>query len=175
MATIAKKTVAVKKKRAALPHSVRQVRRHPAIMSDEPGTARPSNGQTLLWASRLSTMSVIEESKHGIKAKVLKEIQKETGFSGQDLAGYLQINYRTLQRYLQQNTLMSSDVSERALLIAQIAERGREVYGSDERFKLWLNTPTIALGNVKPESLLSTISGMQLVRAELGRIEYGVF
>jgi len=136
---------------------------------------KPSAGKTLLWASRLSPMSVIEESKHGISAKVLGYIQKETGFSSQELAEFLQINMRTMQRYLQQNTLMNPDVSERALLVAQIAERGREIYGSDESFRLWLDTPSVALGGVKPGSLLSTISGIQLVRAELGRIEYGVF
>jgi putative toxin-antitoxin system antitoxin component (TIGR02293 family) len=130
---------------------------------------------TLRWASRLSPMSIIQESRHGLRARILKNIQQETGFSSIDLAEYLQINQRTMQRYLQQNTLMNPDVSERALLVAQIAERGREVFGNDELFKLWLYTPSSALGAMPPSRLLNSMTGMQLVKAEMNRIEHGVY
>jgi len=175
MATIIKKTAAVKKRGALLSRDARRIGRHPAIMSDEPGARRASAGKTLHRIAGLSPMAVIEESKHGIQAKVVKDIQKETGFSSQDLAGYLQINQRTMQRYLQNNALMDSDVSERALLIAQITEYGREVFGNDELFKLWFYAPSFALGGTPPAEFLHTMTGMQLVKAELIRIQHGVY
>jgi putative toxin-antitoxin system antitoxin component (TIGR02293 family) len=135
----------------------------------------PKAGNTLQWASLLSPMSVIELSKHGLRANVIKNIQIETGFSSLDMAEYLQINYRTLQRYLQKNDLMNPDVSERALLVAQIAEMGKEVFGDENLFKIWLEAPSTALGGIAPESLLGSSTGMQLIRAELGRIEHGVY
>ncbi|MBS1902439.1 MAG: DUF2384 domain-containing protein [Bacteroidetes bacterium] len=143
-----------------------------AVMMEVKG---PTAGDTLKWASHLSPISVIRVSEHGLHAKVLKSIQKETGFSSIDLARCLQINNRTLQRYQQKNVLMNFEVSERALLVAQIAEHGREVFGSMEQFRLWLEIPSTALGGISPESILNSITGMQLVKAELGRIEHGVY
>lgn len=150
-------------------------REHDVIMQTPTGTTVVIEAKTLRWAAQLSPMSVIDQSKHGIRASVVKHIQKEAGFSSADFAEYLQINSRTLQRYLQKNTLMSPEVSERALLVAQIVELGKEAFGDEELFKIWLVAPSRALGGIKPESLLGSATGMQLIRAELNRIEHGVY
>ena len=137
-------------------------------------TARKA-GHILVWASSLSPMQVIEESKHGIRGRDLKEIQEKTNFSNEDWSRFLQVAWRTIQRYRKENSLIDSASSERAILVAQIAERGRDVFGSEDKFRMWLDAPSFALGGVSPNGLLDTTTGMNIVQAELTRIEYGVY
>jgi len=174
------KRITEKNKRMRIARKARVGKLIDVVIKSKTGTTLieikvPTAGKTLQWASLLSPMSVIKASKNGIRAKVLKNIQIETGFSSNDMAEYLQINSRTMQRYLQKNVIMDPDVSERALLVAQITELGREVFGNDELFKLWLDAPSAALDSIPPETLLHSMTGMQLVKAELNRIEHGVY
>ena len=49
------------------------------------------------------------------------------------------------------------------------------MFDSTEQFYLWLNTPSYALGNLKPAELLKDSYGKELVMGELNRIEQGIF
>lgn len=56
----------------------------------------------------------------------------------------------------------------------EIIEIGFDVFGSIEKWELWLNTPNSALGSLNPIELLSDSNGKELVIAELTRINYGI-
>jgi putative toxin-antitoxin system antitoxin component (TIGR02293 family) len=129
----------------------------------------------LRWAAGLSTLEVIEASKRGLRGKELGQIQEETNFSNQDWSNFLQCNLRTIQRYRRTNSLIDPSSSERVLLMAQIVEHGREVFGGDSRFQIWLNSPSQALANRTPLQLLDTTTGMSMVKAELSRIDHGIY
>src|SRR5699024_8167738 len=92
----------------------------------------------------------------------------------QELAKILHISERTLQRYKDKDTL-SETSSERALMLAQLLQRGIEVRGSAENFQDWLRTPLPAFQQDPPLQYLDTSFGFQLVSDELGRIGHGVF
>jgi putative toxin-antitoxin system antitoxin component (TIGR02293 family) len=49
-----------------------------------------------------------------------------------------------------------------------------DIFGSMDKFKLWLETPNFSLGNIKPLELLSDSYGMEMVINELTRINYGI-
>jgi putative toxin-antitoxin system antitoxin component (TIGR02293 family) len=129
----------------------------------------------LHWAATLTPMGVIEKAKQGIRGRDLEEIQKETNFSNEDWSRYLQVAWRTIQRYRKQNSVIDSASSERALLVAQIVEDGRSVFGDDAAFRTWLGLPSRALGGKSPNELLDTTTGMHVVKSELLRIEHGVY
>jgi len=132
-------------------------------------------GRILPWVATLSPLQVIEKSKRGISGNELTKIQEETNFSNEDWSRFLQVAWRTIQRYREHNTRIDSASSERALLMAQLAERGKDVFGDDSRFKMWLDSPSFALGGAPPMELLDTTTGMRMVSAELTRIEHGVY
>ena len=48
------------------------------------------------------------------------------------------------------------------------------VFGNIENFSQWLNSKNIALGGVKPISLLDNTFGIMLLKDQLIRIEHGV-
>jgi uncharacterized protein (DUF2384 family) len=53
--------------------------------------------------------------------------------------------------------------------------RGEEVFGSMDKFKSWVKTPSIIFNGESPLSILDTSIGFDMVLSELGRIEHGIF
>jgi putative toxin-antitoxin system antitoxin component (TIGR02293 family) len=51
---------------------------------------------------------------------------------------------------------------------------GMEVFGNMEKFRLWLETPSYALGTMRPVELLRDSYGKEMVMGELTRINYGI-
>ena len=51
---------------------------------------------------------------------------------------------------------------------------GAEVFGNQENFFKWLDSPNAALGGVPPREVLKTFKSVSEVRDILGRIAYGV-
>jgi uncharacterized protein (DUF2384 family) len=58
--------------------------------------------------------------------------------------------------------------------IQELNKFGKEVFGDSTNFEKWLNSKSIALGNVEPKSFLKTFEGIKLVKDELGQIEHGI-
>lgn len=59
--------------------------------------------------------------------------------------------------------------------MAEVTKVGLDVFGNIEKLKLWLNTPSYALGNLKPIELLKDSYGKEMVISELNRINHGIF
>jgi len=56
-----------------------------------------------------------------------------------------------------------------------LVRKGEEVFGDKSKFDAWLNATNVSLGNVVPKNLLDSSFGINLLKDELIRIEYGVF
>lgn len=117
---------------------------------------------------------LISLSRQGLTKGFLIDLAQKYALSLQELAQILHVSERTLQRY-QNDSLVSSDISERALLLVQLFHKGLNVMGSSENFIDWLKTPLPAFQQLPPFSFLDTAFGFQLIFDELGRIEHGVF
>ncbi len=72
------------------------------------------------------------------------------------------------------STKQKDKVSQTNSLDEEINNLGIEVFGDLEKFKLWLNTPNISLGNTTPLELLKKSYGKEIVVGELTRINYGI-
>jgi putative toxin-antitoxin system antitoxin component (TIGR02293 family) len=87
------------------------------------------------------------------------------------------LSERTLQRYrqgIEEEQLLDSVVTDRLVALAELYAYGREVLG-EEYFLAWMQRPLRTLGEKSPKQLLFTSVGIDLVKNELGRIEYGVY
>lgn len=123
--------------------------------------------------SPLSRISLMELGERGLTKDAVLRLAKHLGFSMRQMAGILPVTERTLQRY-GRNHRLSRAVSEQVLQIAEVAARGEEVFGLRERFLAWMSSPSPALGNRTPVSLLGSRFGTEMVLDELGRMEHGV-
>jgi putative toxin-antitoxin system antitoxin component (TIGR02293 family) len=95
-------------------------------------------------------------------------------FSFREWARVLHLSERSLQRYQKSQKAFDAMQSERIIEITMLSNYGKDIFGSDERWVEWLSMPNLALGGITPQSLLDSSMGIQLIKDELGRLEYGI-
>jgi putative toxin-antitoxin system antitoxin component (TIGR02293 family) len=79
-----------------------------------------------------------------------------------------------MQRYRNEKRTFDPLQSEKIIEIALLYNKGVEVFGSAEKLNTWLETNNLALGDIKPKSLLDNTFGISILKDELIAIEHGV-
>jgi len=112
--------------------------------------------------------------RNGITKKQLEAIKSETDFDYRTLSSVLLISRTTLIKK-KGDEKFDQPTSERIMRFAEFLSYGRDVFESRERFQAWLRHPATSLGGRAPIELLDTLYGIEEVKKELGRIEYGIY
>ncbi len=121
-------------------------------------------------------MLVVHTIQRGIPYALFQQIKEFTPFSDKDWAEFLNLSVKSLQRYKVEKTHFFKPIhSEKIIELTEVALFGTEVFDSSKQFYLWLNTPSFALGNMKPIELLKNSYGKEMVINELNGIEQGIF
>src|SRR5690606_41946823 len=121
-------------------------------------------------------MLIIKAIRRGLPYRIFDQIKKFTPFSEIDWAEYLDLSQKTLQRYRDESNFYFKPIhSEKIIELAEVTNFGISVFGSSEKFYSWINSSSFALGGLKPAELLKNSYGKEMVMAELGRIEHGIF
>lgn len=136
----------------------------------EPAVAYGRTGD-LTTGNKTVLMKVI---RGGIEFDKFQSMVSEYPFSMEEWSSFLHLSERTLQRYKKEDKNFDALQSEKILQISLLYQRGVEVFGDKENFDVWLDLPSIALGNIKPKELLDNAFGISLLEEELTRIEHGV-
>jgi putative toxin-antitoxin system antitoxin component (TIGR02293 family) len=119
-------------------------------------------------------MLMIMVIRHGVPYSLFNLISEQTPFSENDWADILEISTKSLQRYKVSLKKFKPIQSEKIIEMAEVTNMGMEVFGNMEKFRLWLETPSYALGTMKPVELLRDSYGKEMVMGELTRINYGI-
>lgn len=119
-------------------------------------------------------MLVIDVIRQGIPYSYFNDIQDIAPFGSEDWSRLLNISSKTLLRYKQTRQKFKPLQSEKIIEMAEVTHTGLEVFGNMEKFRLWLGTPSFALGNSKPVDLLEDSYGKELVITELNNINFGI-
>lgn len=121
-------------------------------------------------------MLMISAIREGIPYSLFALIKDITPFTEDDWSTFLNLSAKSLQRYkaAPKQFRFKPLQSEKIIEMAEVTNVGTEVFGGLEKFKLWLNTPSFALGNMKPIDLLQDSYGKDMVLGELVRIEHGI-
>ena len=99
---------------------------------------------------------------------------KSVGINKNIYAELLNVNLRTLNRYISSDTTLDFDKKEKAIRLNNLFKHGISVFGSSKLFSTWLFEDNVYL-NATPISFLSVISGIEIIDNLLGKIDYGVF
>ncbi len=119
---------------------------------------------------------IIQTIRKGISYRFFEQIKAVLPFSDTDWANYLNLSLKTLQRHKKDKDFHFKPIhTEKIIELAEVTHHGKEVFGSLDKFHQWLETPSYALGNMKPADLLNDSYGKDLVLAELNRIAHGIF
>lgn len=119
-------------------------------------------------------LSLINTTRKGISFSNFSELVQSSPFSVVEWAQFLNISTRTIQRYRKNNESFDPLHSEKIIQIVLLCRYGVEVFGTNDKFNLWLETQNVGLGQIKPKELLDTAFGINLIRDELTRIEHGI-
>jgi len=125
-----------------------------------------------LFADKLSLIAII---RNGIPYTLFELIQLYTPFDEKDWSEILGISVKSMQRYRKDQRVFKPIQSEKIIEMTEVTHIGLDVFDHIDDFKLWLNTPSFALGQRKPIDLLHDSYGKELVIAELTRIDQGIF
>ncbi len=120
-------------------------------------------------------MLIVMAIRKGIPFDLFETIMRYSPFSLNDWAELLSVSKKSLQRYEQSKKSFKSLQSEKIIEMAEVTNLGLEVFDDMDKFKLWLETPNFALGNMKPFDLLRDSYGKEMVIGELTRVEHGIF
>lgn len=121
-------------------------------------------------------MLIIRTIREGLPYKLFNRIKDVAPFTEDDWAEYLNLSKKTLLRHRNDSNYFFKPIhTEKIIELAEVTNFGKEVFDSTEQFYLWLNTPSYALGNLKPAELLKDSYGKELVMNELNRIDQGIF
>lgn len=121
-------------------------------------------------------MLLVKSIREGVPYQLFVFIKNETPFNEDEWANFLNISKKSLQRYhVNEDFVFKPIHSEKIFEIAEVTELGKEVFGDMKKFTLWLQTPSYALGNMKPLQLLHDSYGKELIINELHRIDHGIF
>ncbi len=133
-------------------------------------------GRKVTYEQMLSDkMLMISVIRKGVPYSLFALIKDVTPFSESDWAHLLDLSAKSLSRYKQASKHFRPLQSEKIIEMAEVTRAGVETFGSMEKFRLWLETPNFALGNLRPLDLLKDSYGKEMVLGELVRIEHGIF
>ena len=119
-------------------------------------------------------LDLINLSRYGVRKSSLKSLSGYLGISMDKMSSLLHTSHRNIQRK-DEDELLDSLKTEKALELAAFVKRGMDVTGSKESFIEWLHSPVMSLGNKMPIDFLDTTFGIHLVLKILGRLEQGVY
>lgn len=119
-------------------------------------------------------LSLIEAVRQGVKFNAFFSFANKGPFSINEWSAFLHLSERTMQRYKREKKTFDALQSEKILEIALLYKKGTDVFGTADKFNNWLTTQNVAIGNIKPKDLFDSSFGINLLKDELGRIEYGI-
>ena len=122
----------------------------------------------------INAMSLIKMVRNGIAFATFDQFANKSPFSSNEWSTYLHLSERTMQRYRIEKRTFDPLQSEKIIEIALFYNKGVEVFGTTEKFNSWLETDNLAIGGIKPKSLLDNSFGISILRDELTAIEYGI-
>ncbi len=120
-----------------------------------------------------SDTELIELTKRGLPADVVKLLADKLEIPTSEFARFVHVSTRTLTSHKEK--LLDSHVSDHSVTISRVYARCIEVFRTRERAVRWLKNPVLALGNARPLDLLETGTGINMIMNVLGRIEHGVY
>lgn len=118
---------------------------------------------------------LIELVKEGLPMESVAFLQSKFGFTNKEMSHILSISESTYQRRIRSKSTLTQDETEKAISLAEVYEKGIEVFEDNEDFEYWLNSTIPALQDQKPIDLLGSMIGRKQVMNVLNALLYGLF
>ena len=111
----------------------------------------------------------------GLGIKEFKKLIDQSELNISEWSQLLDVPMRTLQRYLKNDKLLKSSISDLVIEYKEIEREGIEAFGKQDKFVHWLKRENWVFNNYRPLDLFKSFIGRELIREEIHRIEHGIF
>jgi putative toxin-antitoxin system antitoxin component (TIGR02293 family) len=118
--------------------------------------------------------AIINKIETGISYNYFNSIVQKSPFTLLEWSNFLHLTDRTLLRYKSENKSFENIYAEKIIELDQLIQKGLDTFNDIAKFKRWLHSQIMALGGRKPIDLLTTSLGIDLIKNELVKIDYGV-
>lgn len=126
---------------------------------------------TISWSSSLERVRLIRK---GLSPEVVELLGQKSDLPTKKILEFLGLAQTTYNKKRRENDLLGGRASEMALALSELIDFGLEVFNHEvEKFHNWLKKPNPSLGQLSPESLFDSITGVLEVKNALNRLEYG--
>jgi len=120
-----------------------------------------------------SEYTMVKKAQAGLQVSAFFDLAHISGLTNQELSSLLDLSFKTIQRYQKEEIKLNALNSEQLLKLISLYQHAEEVFGEIVSFDRWLRKPAGGLGNSIPFKFLQTPGGIDLIRDELYRIEFG--
>ncbi|PSQ71430.1 MAG: hypothetical protein BRD38_02050 [Bacteroidetes bacterium QH_9_67_14] len=111
--------------------------------------------------------------RDGYPVSLATDLQETLGLSDAQIADVLGRSRRTFARYRDEGKRLGLPESERLFRYLRLLQKGRAVFGSDEKAAWWMTRENPALSGRAPVEVALTTPGAAVVEELLGSIEHG--
>jgi putative toxin-antitoxin system antitoxin component (TIGR02293 family) len=141
-------------------------------------TSTPKPGMVQEMAVKYNVNSVneftmVSRAQNGVEVTAFFDLLEISGLTKEELSSLLDLSFKTIQRYEKDGKKLNALNSEQLLKMIALYQKAEEVFGSIPSFNRWLRKPAAGLGSQIPLQFMQTPGGIDLIREELLRIEYG--
>lgn len=123
-----------------------------------------------LYGDVFSMLSAIED---GLSTDAVFDLMQISEFSNEQIEHFLGKTIKTFHNYKAKKTLLDATTGEKVLKLFSLYDKGIEIFGTAQEFHKWLNEPAYGLGYKIPYHIMDSITGIELLIAELIKIEFG--
>jgi putative toxin-antitoxin system antitoxin component (TIGR02293 family) len=120
-----------------------------------------------------SPLAKLGAIKQGLQSVAITDLIRVTGATQIDVAKWLDITEPTLRKHIQGSRDLNQGLSEHIIQLFELFNKGLDTFGTLDEFKSWLKHYNPGIDAI-PFDLLDTITGINIVIAQLVRIDYGV-
>ncbi|KPP97268.1 MAG: hypothetical protein HLUCCA01_12595 [Bacteroidetes bacterium HLUCCA01] len=124
-----------------------------------------------VWSTKMDRVDIIRKK---LPYEAIEVVSFRANLPVKRVLQLLDMPQTTYNKKRKAKALLSSRDSELVLVLSELLDFGLSVFNSEEeKFYRWLKKPNISLGNVTPESLFDSLTGIQEVKNSLTRLEFG--
>jgi len=120
-----------------------------------------------------NNISLLQKARKGLQPKAVFDFMLISDLPNKLVETVLNKSLKTFQNYKDRKTVLDAITTEKLLKLFALYSKGIEVFGSIDAFSDWLSRPAYGLGNQVPQTIMDTMTGVDLIQEELTRIAYG--
>ncbi len=129
------------------------------------------NGINALVSRDMDQINLLQD---GVGTNSLEAVMNAFDMTQLEMAAMLHTNPKTLRKKIKEHEALDTLQGSLIAALAELFQKGLEVFQERKAFLSWIRTKSVALG-VVPFDILDTFQGVQMIVSELDSIAEGNF